>query len=241
MKKRLNGGLVLLWFIFMGQFYTNASATVEATALHIFRLNLEDPNNVLQSWDPTLVNPCTWFHVTCNNENNIIRVDLGNAGLSGKLVPQLGQLKSLQYLELYGNNISGEIPDELGNLENLVSLDLYLNGLTGPIPDTFGKLTQLRFLRLNDNKLSGLIPISLTNISTLQVLDLSNNLLSGKVPNNGSFSLFTPISFANNLDLCGLVTGKPCPGDPPFSPPPPFVPQSTFSSHGIIWLERLLK
>ncbi|KAE8637568.1 hypothetical protein CSA_017845 [Cucumis sativus] len=110
------------------------------------------------------------------------RSDLGNAGLSGKLVPQLGQLKSLQYLELYGNNISGEIPDDLGNLENLVSLDLYLNGLTGPIPDT----------------------------------DLSNNLLSGKVPNNGSFSLFTPISFANNLDLCGLVTGKPCPGILPF-------------------------
>uniref|UniRef100_A0A0A0KZC9 non-specific serine/threonine protein kinase n=1 Tax=Cucumis sativus TaxID=3659 RepID=A0A0A0KZC9_CUCSA len=232
MMKRLNGALVLLWFIFVGQFCcTNVSATVEATVLHIFRLNLEDPNNVLQSWDPTLVNPCTWFHVTCNNENNIIRVDLGNAGLSGKLVPQLGQLKSLQYLELYGNNISGEIPDDLGNLENLVSLDLYLNGLTGPIPDTFGKLTQLRFLRLNDNKLSGLIPISLINISTLQVLDLSNNLLSGKVPNNGSFSLFTPISFANNLDLCGLVTGKPCPGDPPFSPPPPFVPQSTVSSH----------
>lgn len=31
-------------------------------------------------------------------------------------------------------------------------------------------------------------------------------------------------SFANNLDLCGPVTGHPCPGSPPFSPPPPFVP-----------------
>ncbi|XP_022941784.1 somatic embryogenesis receptor kinase 2-like [Cucurbita moschata] len=233
MKKRLNWVLGLLLFISIGKFCANVSATVEATALHVFRSNLEDPNNVLQSWDPTLVNPCTWFHVTCNNENNIIRVDLGNAGLSGRLVPQLGQLKSLQYLELYGNNISGDIPFDLGNLENLVSLDLYLNALTGPIPDTFGKLTQLRFLRLNDNKLSGSIPMSLTNISTLQVLDLSNNLLSGRVPNNGSFSLFTPISFATNLDLCGLVTGKPCPGDPPFSPPPPFVPQSTFSSYEV--------
>lgn len=43
-------------------------------ALHSLRTNLEDPNNVLQSWDPTLVNPCTWFHVTCNNENSVIRV-----------------------------------------------------------------------------------------------------------------------------------------------------------------------
>ncbi|KAF9681953.1 hypothetical protein SADUNF_Sadunf05G0056900 [Salix dunnii] len=177
-------------------------------ALRNLRVNLQDPNNVLQSWDPTLVNPCTWFHVTCNNDNSVIRVDLGNAALSGQLVPQVGQLKNLQYLELYGNNISGPIPNDLGNLTNLVSLDLYLNSFSGPIPDTLGKLTKLRFL------------------------DLSNNRLSGPVPDNGSFSLFTPISFVNNLGLCGPVTGKPCPGSPPFAPPPPFIPPSTDSYNG---------
>ncbi|KAF5208196.1 Somatic embryogenesis receptor kinase, partial [Thalictrum thalictroides] len=78
--------------------------------------------------------------------------------------------------------------------------------------------------RLNNNSLTGQIPMSLTNVSALQVLDLSNNRLIGPVPDHGSFSLFTPISFANNLDLCGPVTGQPCPGSPPFSPPPPFVP-----------------
>ncbi|KAL1823469.1 hypothetical protein DCAR_0311373 [Daucus carota subsp. sativus] len=202
------------------------SANMEGDALHSLRTSLQDPNNVLQSWDPTLVNPCTWFHVTCNNENSVIRVDLGNAALSGQLVP-LGQLKNLQYLELYSNNISGPIPNDLGNLTNLVSLDLYMNSFSGPIPDTLGKLTRLRFLRLNNNSFSGPIPMSLTNVTTLQVLDLSNNRLSGPVPDNGSFSLFTPISFANNLNLCGPVTGRPCPGSPPFSPPPPFIPPST--------------
>ncbi|KAJ6696790.1 hypothetical protein OIU85_003169 [Salix viminalis] len=205
---------------------------MEGDALHSLRSNLNDPNNVLQSWDPTLVNPCTWFHVTCNNDNSVIRVDLGNAALSGQLVPQLGQLKNLQYLELYSNNISGPIPGDLGNLTNLVSLDLYLNSFTGPIPDTLGKLSKLRFLRLNNNSLVGPIPMSLTNISALQVLDLSNNHLSGVVPDNGSFSLFTPISFANNLALCGPVTGHPCPGSPPFSPPPPFVPSPPVSTPG---------
>ncbi|KAI8536093.1 hypothetical protein RHMOL_Rhmol10G0229100 [Rhododendron molle] len=199
-------------------------------ALHSLRTNLEDPNNVLQSWDPTLVNPCTWFHVTCNTDNSVIRVDLGNAALSGQLVPQLGELTNLQYLELYSNNLSGPIPSAIGNLTNLVSLDLYLNSFSGPIPDTLGQLTKLRFLRLNNNSLSGPIPLSLTNITALQVLDLSNNGLSGPVPDNGSFSLFTPISFANNLNLCGPVTEKPCPGSPPFSPPPPFVPPSTTAS-----------
>ncbi|KAH9758010.1 Somatic embryogenesis receptor kinase 2 [Citrus sinensis] len=185
-----------------------ASANMEGDALHSLRSNLIDPNNVLQSWDPTLVNPCTWFHVTCNNDNSVIRVDLGNAALSGQLVSQLGLLKNLQYLELYSNNITGPIPSDLGNLTSLVSLDLYLNSFTGPIPDTLGKLSKLRFL------------------------DLSNNRLSGVVPDNGSFSLFTPISFANNLDLCGPVTGRPCPGSPPFSPPPPFIPPPPISSPG---------
>eukprot|EP01018_Ginkgo_biloba_P023731 Gb_15742 [translate_table: standard] len=77
--------------------------------------------------------------------------------------------------------------------------------------------------RLNNNGLVGKIPVSLTNVSTLQVLDLSTNKLSGAVPTNGSFSLFTPISFQNN-SLCGPAVGRPCPGSPPFSPPPPFVP-----------------
>ncbi|KAJ0096280.1 hypothetical protein Patl1_27477 [Pistacia atlantica] len=86
--------------------------------------------------------------------------------------------------------------------------------------------------RLNNNSLSGPIPLSLTNITALQVLDLSNNRLSGPVPDNGSFSLFTPISFANNIGLCGPVTGKPCPGSPPFAPPPPFVPPAAVSSPG---------
>ncbi|XP_062100948.1 somatic embryogenesis receptor kinase 2-like isoform X3 [Humulus lupulus] len=208
------------------------SANREGDALHSLRTNLQDPNNVLQSWNPTLVNPCTWFHVTCNNDNSVIRVDLGNAALSGQLVPQLGLLKNLQYLELYSNNISGTIPSDLGNLTSLVSLDLYLNTFTGPIPDTLGKLSKLRVLRLNNNSLTGPIPMSLTNIASLQVLDLSNNKLTGEVPDNGSFSLFTPISFANNLNLCGPVTGRPCPGSPPFSPPPPFVPPPPISTPG---------
>ncbi|XP_011025619.1 PREDICTED: somatic embryogenesis receptor kinase 2-like isoform X1 [Populus euphratica] len=234
MERETGVSVVTLWMILVLFVLplSRISANMEGDALHNLRINLQDPNNVLQSWDPTLVNPCTWFHVTCNNDNSVIRVDLGNAALSGQLVPQVGQLKNLQYLELYGNNISGPIPSDLGNLTNLVSLDLYLNSFSGPIPNTLGKLMKLRFLRLNNNSLSGSIPLSLINITALQVLDLSNNRLSGPVPDNGSFSLFTPISFANNLDLCGPVTGKPCPGSPPFAPPPPFVPPSTDSYPG---------
>ncbi|KAG6434846.1 hypothetical protein SASPL_106490 [Salvia splendens] len=171
-------------------------------ALQSLKTNLQDPNNELRTWDSTHVNPCTWFHVTCNDDFIVNRLDLGNSALSGELVPGLGVLKNLKYLALYNNNISGAVPDELGDLTNLESLDLYMNSFTGPIPETLGQLSKLRFL------------------------DLSNNQLSGVVPDNGSFSLFTPISFENNLNLCGPVIGQPCPGSPPFSPPPPIIPPS---------------
>ncbi|XP_057466139.1 BRASSINOSTEROID INSENSITIVE 1-associated receptor kinase 1-like [Actinidia eriantha] len=213
--------LTLIFLILVASRLLQVSGNAEGDALNALKSNLADPNNVLQSWDPTLVNPCTWFHVTCSSENSVTRVDLGNANLSGQLVSQLGQLSNLQYLELYSNNISGKVPPELGNLTNLVSLDLYLNKLDGPIPDTLGKLQKLRFLRLNNNTLSGTIPMSLTTIQSLQVLDLSSNSLTGVVPVNGSFSLFTPISFNNN----NLET-------PPAAPPPPIPPSPPSTSSG---------
>ena len=43
-------------------------------ALSALKNALTDPSSVLGSWDSTLVNPCTWFHVTCNNNNMVVRV-----------------------------------------------------------------------------------------------------------------------------------------------------------------------
>ncbi|CAL5351670.1 unnamed protein product [Camellia sinensis] len=159
----------------------------EGDALYALRRKLSDPDNVLQSWDSNLVNPCTWFHITCNQDNRVTRVDLGNSNLSGHLVPELGKLEHLQYLELYKNNIQGTIPVELGNLRSLISLDLYNNNISGIIPPSLGKLESLVFLRLNDNQLTGKIPRELTGISSLKVVDVSSNNLCGTIPTTGSF------------------------------------------------------
>ncbi|KAL4638522.1 leucine-rich repeat protein 1-like [Castanea sativa] len=156
----------------------------EGDALNALKTNLADPHNVLQSWDPTLVNPCTWFHVTCNNNNSVIRVDLSNAGLSGQLVPQLERLANLQYLELFGNNLTGVVPSEIGNLTNLISLDLYQNQLSGEIPTSLGNLVSLRFLRLQSNEFSGTIPLEvfqLVRYGNLHILNVSDNQLVGTV------------------------------------------------------------
>ncbi|CAA2966105.1 BRASSINOSTEROID INSENSITIVE 1-associated receptor kinase 1-like [Olea europaea subsp. europaea] len=208
-----------LSLIFRISQFSRVSANAEGDALNAFKTNLADPNIVLQSWDSTLVNPCTWFHITCNSDK-VLLDDLGNANLSGQLIPVLDLLPNLQYLKLFNNNISGRIPNVFGNLTNMVSLDLSLKSLIGPIPTTLGQLRRLRFLRFDNNNLTGTIPMSLTNVTTLQVLDLSNNNLSGTVTMNGSFQLFTPTSFENNPNL-KLA---------PVSPSPPHQPTNPSSS-----------
>ncbi|PON90572.1 Somatic embryogenesis receptor-like kinase [Trema orientale] len=185
------------------------STNSEGNALHALRTRLSDPTNVLQSWDPTLVNPCTWFHVTCDSNNHVIRLDLGNSNISGTLGSELGELKHLQYLELYRNDIRGKIPEELGNLKNLISMDLYDNKFEGEIPKSFAKLKSLKFLRLNNNKLTGSIPRELTTLSNLKIFDISNNGLCGTIPVDGPFTTFPMESFENNRlsgpELKGLV------------------------------------
>ncbi|CAA3023139.1 leucine-rich repeat protein 1-like [Olea europaea var. sylvestris] len=175
----------------------------EGDALYALRRSLSDPDNVLQSWDPNLVNPCTWFHITCNQDNHVTRVDLGNSNLSGHLVPELGKLEHLQYMELYKNNIHGSIPVELGNLKSLISLDLYNNNISGTIPPVLGKLKFLVFLRLNDNQLTGPIPSALASISSLKVVDVSSNNLCGTIPTTGPFEHIPLNNFENNPRLEG--------------------------------------
>lgn len=46
----------------------------EGDALYALRQRLSDPNGVLQSWDPTLVTPCTWFHISCDQVGRVVRL-----------------------------------------------------------------------------------------------------------------------------------------------------------------------
>nr|XP_009784666.1 PREDICTED: somatic embryogenesis receptor kinase 1-like isoform X2 [Nicotiana sylvestris] len=151
---------VALVFLVGAIAFISAECNSEGDTLYAWKTNLIDPNNVLQTWDPTLVNPCTWFHVTCNGQNSVVRVQLQN------------------------NSISGEIPSQLGNLTKLVSLGLENNQLSGHIPSSLGNLKSLQWMRLDGNKLSGIIPIAVLKLvywGNLQLLNVSNNQLAGTV------------------------------------------------------------
>ncbi|OEL21004.1 Somatic embryogenesis receptor kinase 2 [Dichanthelium oligosanthes] len=177
------------------------AANEEGDALMALRNAVEDPDGVLASWDPSLVNPCTWFHVGCTADNRVNRIDLANMRLSGPLPAELGKLKQLQYMQLNTNNLQGPIPSEYGNLKNLVSMDLYSNDISGHLPRTLGNLKSLKFLRIDHNRLTGPIPRELAGLANLEDVDFSSNDLCGTIPTSGPFVNVPLSSFSNNPRL----------------------------------------
>ncbi|XVF18631.1 hypothetical protein REPUB_Repub11eG0039200 [Reevesia pubescens] len=108
------------------------------------------------------------------------------------------------------NLFHGHIPEELGQLYSLQVLNLSHNSLTGPIPPSFGNLVALESLDLSSNKLGGRIPSQLTNLTFLEVLNLSQNNLVGPIPHGKQFDTFENDSYNGNLGLCGFPLSKKC-------------------------------
>ncbi|TVU25272.1 hypothetical protein EJB05_27764, partial [Eragrostis curvula] len=145
-----------------------ADCNPEGDILYMQRAEWQQPMTAVESWDPTLVNPCTWE-------------DLRNVGMSGPLIPELGDMEKLQFMELFGNGLNGSIPTTLGKLSNLISLDLQDNLLSGTIPASLGAINRFKNM-LHGNNLTGSIPSSLGNLTNLVNMELQNNLLSGPIP-----------------------------------------------------------
>ncbi|KQK05515.1 hypothetical protein BRADI_2g20480v3 [Brachypodium distachyon] len=159
----------------------------DVEALMALRNGLQDPNGELNSWDPDLVDACTWSRVVCDDlTRRVIR------------------------LELQMNNFHGAIPEEFGDLKNLISLDLFKNNISGPIPASLGKLKSLVFLRLDHNRLTGPVPNELLALDKLADANFSNNKLCGIIPTSGSFENMSPSIFANNscLKWPGRMSGN---------------------------------
>ncbi|XP_023905543.2 MDIS1-interacting receptor like kinase 2-like, partial [Quercus suber] len=113
--------------------------------------------------------------------SKLTHLDLSLNSLTGKLPPSLGNLTRLVKFNISSNSISGSIPKELGNLTNLLELDLGGNYFIGSIPIALCLLTNLTYFSVQGNQLTGELPLSLANLTQLQTFDISSNLFGGSI------------------------------------------------------------
>ncbi|XP_020244407.1 receptor kinase-like protein Xa21 isoform X2 [Asparagus officinalis] len=123
------------------------------------------------------------------NASHLEVVDLSSNRLNGGIPPNLGDLRNLQWLNLFNNQLEAMEPDgwrfitALSNCTVLEKLQLDSNYLGGILPISIANLsTNLQILKISNNKVSGNIPPEIGNLVSLTVLEMRHNLLTGSIP-----------------------------------------------------------
>ncbi|KAD5961384.1 hypothetical protein E3N88_12857 [Mikania micrantha] len=116
-------------------------------------------------------------------------------------IDTLGNLSSLQTLELGSNSISGPIPDSIGRLSSLLVMNLPSNSISGPLPDSLGRLLALEELDISYNEINGTLPRSIGRLTKLQKLNIEHNLLTGTVTEDHFANLTSLVSLRGNANM----------------------------------------
>ncbi|KAG4378110.1 hypothetical protein GLYMA_18G273000v4 [Glycine max] len=138
------------------------------------------------------------FQLPMRSLPNLSKIDVSDNIIVGQIPSNniSSIYPNLQFLNLSRNNIQGSIPRELGQMNSLDSLDLSDNHLSREIPkDIFGVGHRLNFLKLSNNKLEGPI-LNIPN--GLETLLLNDNRLTGRLPSNIFNASIISLDVSNN-------------------------------------------
>lgn len=128
--------------IFLHSFRLLSAVSDAGATLLVIKKSFRDSDNVLYNWiDAASNDHCSWMGVTCDNVTfAVVALNLSHLNLGGEISPVIGNLKSLESIDLQGNDLSGQIPDEIGDCSALKILDVSYNYLYGDIPFSISKL-----------------------------------------------------------------------------------------------------
>ncbi|XP_022733184.1 receptor-like protein 12 [Durio zibethinus] len=119
-----------------------------------------------------------------NNHLSSLDQFLHNQSLTssqGSFLRPICKLSQLYLFNASYNNLSGTIPGCLGNISTLDLLDLQGNHFSGILPN-FAEATRLWTLKVSENRLEGKLPKSLAKCTQLEVLDVGNNMMYDTFP-----------------------------------------------------------
>ena len=152
---------------------------------------LREIDSELEGRWPEDEGPEEWDGVTMIN-GRVVDLELEDVDLTDAVPAELGQLTSLEMLDLTGNQLTS-LPAEIGQLTSLKVLYLIDNRLT-IVPAEIGQLASLKWLELNNNQLMS-VPAEIGQLTSLERLDLAGIQLNG-VP----FAIFHLSAFG--CDVC---------------------------------------
>jgi Leucine-rich repeat (LRR) protein len=159
---------------------------------------------------------CTWYGIDCDEDEQIIGLDLSWNNLVGEVPREMFDLVTLTYLSLKNNAITVNFDgiEKLSSLEtlnlsevgltsiagigaasSLVELHLTNNELTS-IPDDLYSLTKLESLLMNYNKVEGSLSPKIGQLAAIREIFMYRNKLSGNLP--------TEIGNLNNVEILSL-------------------------------------
>lgn len=191
----------------------NMIPTVETIHLSLCRLSA-----IPHSLPHTNFTSLSFLDLSLNNFNSVAipefvfnittlqHLDLRDSGFGGPVSSAIGNLTSLQFLDLSGTEVS-PIPMTMGNLCNLTTLNLehaLSNNSLSELGQALSGCTKdsLEILRLANNRFSDRIPDWLGELKSLRILDISTNQLYGPIPASigGLSSLEILVLSVNNLN-----------------------------------------
>lgn len=74
---------------------------------------------------------CDWTGITCDEYEDVTKIELAGRSLSGTIDAVIGQISWLELVDLSNNQLDSTIPPSMENLMYLESLKLNMNELTG--------------------------------------------------------------------------------------------------------------
>jgi Leucine-rich repeat (LRR) protein len=138
-------------------------------------------------------------------------LQLDACGLFGSFPDELGNMTSLEVLDLGNNNLNGMLPETFRNMCNLNTLTLSYSNIGVDIAHLMERLPscperKLRELDLSQANLTGNMLNWLPNQSSLNILDVSGNQLSGPMPMGiGALTNWSYLDVSGN-NLKGVIS-----------------------------------